>query len=205
MEERPARDSDVGYELLWIRVWGLRLNEDSVEWAWILLHQKWAMEEEEHDEDTTEGENEEEARSEEAEEDYDDDGEDGPGANPVMQTTVGDGDSSTHGSIAFGNRRWSTPRRLPIPGSKKPQRAYEKFEGHGEVSNVTPIDLLGLQAPEASRLEPSPGSTDFLLLLGVVLLLLLLGVVLLLVRVLLLRLRTLLASSHGSEAFLQYI
>ena len=97
----------------------------------------------------------------------------------------------------------------PTATDTRIQKAHDgrtiNSRGMGEVSNVTPIDLLGLQAPEASRLEPSPGSTDFLFLLGVVLLLLLLlGVVLLLVRVLL-RLRTLLASSHGSEAFLQYI
>ena len=108
------------------------------------------------------------------------------------------------GALPFGTDDGAHPDGYRYQDPKSPNGRTRNSRGMGEVSNVTPIDLLGLQAPEPSRLQPSPGSTDFLLLLGVVVLLLL-GVVLLLVQVLLLRLRTLLASSHGSEAFLQYI
>ena len=102
----------------------------------------------------------------------------------------------------------------PTATDTRIQKAHDgrtiNSRGMGEVSNVTPIDLLGLQAPAASQLQQPPGSTDFLLVrvLLLLLFLLLLVVVLLLVRVLLLtRLRLLarLAISHRSEAFLQYI
>ena len=108
------------------------------------------------------------------------------------------------GALPFGTDDGAHPDGYRYQDPKSPNGRTINSRGMGEVSNVTPIDLLGLQAPAASRFQQPPGSTDFLLVRVLLLFLLLLGVVLLLVRVLL-RLRTLLASSHGSEAFLQYI